>query len=152
MSIVCAKNFAKIIERPHRPRMRAFQGSKSPHCNDRLRRTANAERPSPQTPYATKNTFRILEKTRRNPPWAANRNTISILILSPRTIIPCSSAAFRAERSLCNTNRIHARRRASGQDPARLSADARMSECEFNHPPKKCTPPLEPLTSSPSAN
>ena len=125
MSIVCAKNFAKFIGRPHRTRVPPRLEAQT--CRRALiaaRRTANAVTRARRHHTRPKTLFVSLKKPAEICRGAANRNTISILIPSPRTIIPCSSAAFRAERSLCNTNRIYARRRASRQDHDRLSAGA----------------------------
>ena len=109
MSIVCAKNFAKIIGRPQRPRVPPR--SKAQTCRRALiaaRRTANAVTRARRHHTRSKTLFVSLKKPAESRCKTANRNTISILAPSPRTIIPCSSAAFCAERSICNTNRIHA--------------------------------------------
>ena len=98
MSIVCAKNFAKIIERPHRPRVLTRFKTQ----NFRTSTIASAARRTPSARVHKRHprlkalfvSLAIPAESRRK---TANCNTISILAPSPRTIIPRYSAAFRAE-------------------------------------------------------
>ena len=72
MSIVCAKNFAKIIGRPHRTRVPPR--FKTQNCRIATIASAHGELRAPESTNAIrdqKNTFRILEKTRRNLPYGS---------------------------------------------------------------------------------
>lgn len=128
MSIVCAKNFAKFIGRPHRTRVPPRLETQT--CRRALiaaRRTANAVTRARRLHTRPKTLFVSLKKPAEIRRGAANRNTISILIPSPRTIIPCSSAVFRAERSICNTNRIQLPAQSVGTGPRSTKRELRMN-------------------------
>ena len=170
MSIVCAKNFAKIIGRPHRTRVPPRLEAQT--CRRALiaaRRTANAVTRARRHHTRSKTLFVSLKKTRRNPPWGsksqhdkythpipAHNNTLLLRRFSRRAIELQHESYIRPAQSVGTGPRSTKRElrmnlvRGQARSSSLMNCSAYLktllkSKCVFRRPPKECIPPLKSL-------
>ena len=157
---------------PH-ARAPALRGSNLSPRLDRRPPHGELRHPSPQAPYTTKNTFRILEKTRRNLPYGsqsqhdkythpvpAHNNTLLLRRFSRRVIALQHESYTRPAQSVGTRSRSTKRElrmnlvRGQARSSSLMNCSAYLktllkSKCVFRRPPKESTPPLEPWSSTP---